>query len=348
MISQLNQRLRERCILPHQVRKRTNYINTQLDRDSVLTFAVRLVLVDMPLKRTPPATAASCAHSACDSESDLNSAQATVARKNSQTKKSTRNTKRKHEQVSGDDGSPTKSEMKLMFNDLKEDQNTKMKQLLDSIQDVKSQNADLQKSMEYMSQKYDDLLKRLDFLEGVRKSDNDYTKVLENKIESLERQLRSTTIEIRNIPMKQPETKQDLLNTVEKVGEVLNVVLQQSDINNVYRINAKSENKPIIVQLHNTALKEKIINCAKRHNKSQKDRLTTTLLNIEGPSKQVYISENLTQGAKMLFYKAREFAKVNDYSFCWTAHGRIFLRKREGAPQHRIDKEEDLRQVLKK
>ncbi|KAL4708006.1 hypothetical protein ACJJTC_010622 [Scirpophaga incertulas] len=65
-----------------------------------------------------------------------------------------------------------------------------------------------------------------------------------------------------------------------------------------------------------------------------------------GPSKPIFISENLTAKVKKLFYLSREFAKTHAYKFCWVTNGKIFLRKKENGTLSRIERESDLASQL--
>ncbi|KAJ8704355.1 hypothetical protein PYW08_013079 [Mythimna loreyi] len=64
----------------------------------------------------------------------------------------------------------------------------------------------------------------------------------------------------------------------------------------------------------------------------------------------IFVSESLTSKMKKLYYLARDFAKQNGYAYHWTAHGKIYIKKEDGAPTRRISKEtdfEDLKQLNK-
>lgn len=244
--------------------------------------------------------------------------------------RSSRMTKRKSDDI-------TRSEILDLFTSLKEDQDLKFSAILNSINDVKV-------SMDCMSRKYDEALQRIDLLEESKKSQDTKIQFLENKIEILERYTRGTSIELRNVPQTTKETKEDLRNIIQKTAEALRVPLDSSsDIKDVYRINSKSEVKPIIADFTTVFARDSFLTSYKNFNKVHSlEKLSTVTLCISGPSKPVYISENLTQKDRKLYFLAREFAKSYGYAFCWTSFGRIYLRKEEGSPQVRIFSEGDL------
>lgn len=48
---------------------------------------------------------------------------------------------------------------------------------------------------------------------------------------------------------------------------------------------------------------------------------------------------------RRIFYLAREFAKENNYNYCWSSRGFVYLREKENAPFIRIMNESDLDQL---
>ncbi|KAF9412467.1 hypothetical protein HW555_009037 [Spodoptera exigua] len=143
---------------------------------------------------------------------------------------------------------------------------------------------------------------------------------------------------------EQRETSGDLINSIQKLGKILNIDIETSGIRDIYRVNTKTDNnKPIIVEFVSKLTKENIITAVKKFNsENRNNKLNTTHLQIKGPQNPIYVAETLTASARKLFYLSREFAKEHNYSFCWVANGRIFLRKAEGQKSTRVDSESDL------
>lgn len=241
-----------------------------------------------------------------------------------------RKNKRKNDDIS-------KSEIIDMFTSLREDQDLKFTAIISCVNEVKV-------SIDFMTQKYDEALKRLETLEVEKRASDSKIQFLEDRIEFLERSTRGTSIEIRNIPQSAKETKVDLRNIIIKTAETLCIPLDSSSaIKDVYRINSKSQHKPIIADFTTVFARDNFLSSFKRYNKEhQTDKLSTAVLSIGGPGRPVYLSENLTQRDRKLYFNARQFAKNHGYSFCWTTFGRIYLRKEEGSPQIRITSDSDL------
>ncbi|CAH2269991.1 uncharacterized protein LOC120627002 [Pararge aegeria] len=294
----------------------------------------------MPLNRTPPPHAPSSeanlsveqnlsADYACEHEASVCSTP----------KLTFRNAKRRR---SASDGGITHfmSEMRQLFQELKAQQSETINKLCSAVEDLRS-------SVSFLAEKYDSLASKYDKLESGRKDDQKCIKLLEEALEKSEHSYRSACLEIRNVPVNNAETKEHLVNTVINTGKALNLEIQPYEIKDVFRIKTKiPENKTIIVDLNSVILKEKIMFAVRKFNKGQ-NRLSTEHLKITGPAKPVFISENLTSKMKRVFFLARDYAKTNDFRFCWVSHGKIYLRKREGGALFRISSESDLTKLQK-
>ncbi|KOB76170.1 Zinc finger DNA binding protein [Operophtera brumata] len=295
----------------------------------------------MPLHRTPPKTDSPATgvsksplqHSFSDPNivESINAASSLISVAN-------RCIKRKRD----DTDDISKSEILDLFSKLRDDQDAKFSAILNSINDVKL-------SMNTMSQKYEEVLQRLDHLEEEKKGYDSKIQFLEDKVETLERHTRGTSIEIRNIPQDPKERKEDLKSILSKTADVLNVTLDSAEIKDIYRIGAKSSVKPIIADFTTVLKRDEFIRSFKKLNKQPSTvKLCTESLSITGTSKLIYISENLTQRDRRLYFIAREFTKACDYAFCWISFGRIFIRKSEGSPHIRISCEGDLEKLKTK
>lgn len=229
-------------------------------------------------------------------------------------------------------------EMRKMFQDFKDDQGKRSDHICSAVEVIRS-------SVDFLAEKHDALRTRVEQLEVGRKADAQYIKSLEDRLDGVERNSRSTCLEIRNIPAPASESKTALLETFINTSKVLNVPIQHNEVKDIFRINNKDPaQRTIIVDLTSALLKEKMVMMYRKFNKGT-SKLTTEHLHLSGPPKQIFISENLSPKMKRLFYLAREFAKSNDFMFCWVSHGKIFLRRRENGPLFRVMNENDLDNV---
>lgn len=237
-------------------------------------------------------------------------------------------------------------EVRDLFSKFAAEQRARLDILESSLTEIKSQNDAISLSMSTLSAKYDELKTELENFKQERKEHICYIKTLENKLEKLELQSCTTKLEIRNIPKFQNETKEQLCNTVKKIGTTLNLQLQTADIRDVYRPFAKpGVIKPIVVEFTSVLTKESLISNLKKLTQQEKtDKLNSKLFGQENSesNKPIYISECLTPKGRRLFFLARDFASSNDYKYCWTSYGKIYLRKKEGMAHVRIEEEIDL------
>ncbi|KAI5638597.1 hypothetical protein NE865_08789 [Phthorimaea operculella] len=219
--------------------------------------------------------------------------------------------------------------------------------ILNMIKEIKEQNEGIKKSIEFVTARYDDMELQIKSLEQRSKEDQSRLAILEQKIESLQQAARVSTFEIRNIPVKKEETKEDLCTLATKLGKVLDVSVNATDIKNIHRGYAKPDAvKPIIVEVQSAMLKEKVLASAKSyHRKNRNNQLTTRQMNLEGPPTPVYVSEHLSPTMRRLFSLARDFRSTNGYKYCWATPGAIYLRKKEGDPATRLRSEQDLKKL---
>lgn len=303
----------------------------------------------MPLNRTPPASSVSSPIQHCTSEPSL------TREGNSEYAAATPNAtfvnKRRRGSSSDEGGERLGSfmiEIKELFEEFKREQNQKFEKLTAAVDEIKMQNSEIQTSVQFLSQKYDSIINQIEKLESEKQQHLHQLQLLENRMENYERLSRSTCIEIKNIPVIPSETKDKLLNTVISMGNSLNVPITSHEVKDVFRINSRDPNtRTVLVDFTGVMLKEKIIQMYRRRNK-ENSRLTTDNLKLPGPSKPVFISESLTPKMKRLFFLARDFAKLNQYSHCWISNGKILLRRKEGEKYVIVRNEDDLSELKPK
>ncbi|KAJ8714482.1 hypothetical protein PYW07_002707 [Mythimna separata] len=304
----------------------------------------------MPINRTPPPVALPLFTNSTSSESlaPVMMHEATLHQCQSApdlSKIPTNITERKKRKYEGkaDKGPVTLS----TFNTSSGDQEFRFEDLMEKIDSIIVQNSELKHSVEVMSSKYDEFLRRVATLEAERIEDKKKIQLLEEKLEQMERKTRSTGIEIRNIPKTDGETKEDLCSLVLNMGTSLNIDVKSSNIKDIYRLKSKDNSHPIIVDFTTVVTKEKVMGGVKKFNKSKakEAKLNTNHLKINGPLAPVYVAECLTYRAQKLFYIARAFQRSHGYQFCWTANGVVYLRKKVNDPQIRITSEADVEKL---
>lgn len=300
----------------------------------------------MPVARTPPQQTSAQTQPLlhCVSEPNLNFAERADMDEHNVTVR----TKRKLSETSTDLDSRLSSfmsEMRAMFIDFRNEQEGKIEKLISAVEQIKMQNCEIQHSVEFLSHNLDSLKEQVQTLEKEQNKNTQYIQTLEEKIEKFESSARSTCIEIRNIPPSKQESKTLLLETVTKTLNTIQLSVQSHEIRDVFRITSKDPgNRPIIVDFTSVLMRDRVIEGYKKYNKNN-SRLTTESLRITGPVKPIFISENLTPKMKRLFFLTRDFAKVNEFKYCWVSHGKIFLRKSDGLSLCPIRSESDLNKL---
>lgn len=213
---------------------------------------------------------------------------------------------------------------------------------------IKASNNGIEKSLEDISIQMKDLDRKMDMLEGERKNTRAKIAELEERSESLERFVRKTSIEIRGVPKKKKERKEELLSMVTSLIKTTGIEYSPYDIKDIYRLPSKENatTSTIVTEFSNNFFKEKFLSSAKQFNSTQRGRqLNTRHLGLDGPEMTLFISEHLTPKAKRLHFLARDFARTEQFQYCWIANGRVFLRKKEGEKYTVVKNENTFQQL---
>uniref|UniRef100_A0A2A4J7R2 AWS domain-containing protein n=1 Tax=Heliothis virescens TaxID=7102 RepID=A0A2A4J7R2_HELVI len=214
--------------------------------------------------------------------------------------------------------------------------------------ELQSSNDDVIKSIQFISSQYEEMRLKIETIEKTKKEQYDRIKILEDKIEELDRATCLSKLEIRNLPQKERETRNDLMKAVLNITETVNSNLEQNQVKDIYRITNKTkQNSVVVVDVSTPMTKSNIIKAVKDYNLKHKPKsLNASCIDDKYEPKPLFVSEHLTFKTKKLYYLTREFAKSEKYAFAWTANGKIYLRKKEGDP-HIIIKSENQLESLK-
>lgn len=298
----------------------------------------------MPLNRSPPTSSSMSRNSAlqhCDSEPNLNLSTENESYINTGLRK------RKYYNDLSDELTSIQDKFTSMLMTLKREQDTKLSTIMECVGNIRQQNDDIRESIKFMSERYDTILSNVQSLQEENKSYRKRIEMLEDKIDGLERSSHASRIELRNVPQKDRETKNDLLNMLVKTGEVLGSTLQKTDVKDIYRINTKNvSNKPIVADFASNIAREKFISDLKLYNRTNRNKkLTSADIDIPGPPTPIFISENLPQKIRQLYAVARNFRKLNNYAYCWTSSGRVYLKKTEQDRPILVKSQEDINKL---
>ncbi|CAH2233590.1 jg16178 [Pararge aegeria aegeria] len=257
-----------------------------------------------------------------------------------------------------DDLALFKDELKLMMENFITTQNTRLTKLEQHMIEVKKQNneikttnGEIEKCTKFMSEQIHSIETKISDLEQDRKNISSHITYLEEKIDYIQKKSIVTCVEIRNIPKKSNETKEDLYDYIKKLSTKMQVPGCQSDLRDIYRIPNRSEktNSTLIVEFTNTLTKYKFLQANKKKYGNSSERLYNSDmgLNLEGSKQPIYIGEHLTPKTRRLFFLARDLKKTLKFAHCWTSNGNIYLRKSEGAKYIFVKNEAQLNEIRK-
>ncbi|CAB3220852.1 unnamed protein product [Arctia plantaginis] len=200
-----------------------------------------------------------------------------------------------------------REELHEMICALQSQQNSRLDVLEKYISEIKLQNdtthrnhLDIEKSIEFVASKVDDIQVTINRLEEQRKEIASQIAHIEEKCETRERLSRKTSVLIRNIPKQKSETKEKLFEMVKKLSTTLGIKIEECGMRDVYRTPSKPNQNTtgIIAEFTSTLLKEKLLTAAKTHKlnslRFKTEQLNSSHMGLDGPKVEIYLSEHLT------------------------------------------------------
>lgn len=201
---------------------------------------------------------------------------------------------------------------------------------------------EMEKALEFLSKKYDEFLlsfeaqktelnelktKALDLEVQLAERDSKIVQLAAD-VDNLESYSRRNNLEIHGVRFTDNE---DLAATLASFANKLELpVPSPSDVEAVHRLKSKPGTvPPILVRFANRSIRDRWLG-KRNYLKSEK----------------IYLNENLTLRVKRLLWLTKNRAKEQNYRFWWTRGGRVYARKIDGAPQIRINNEDDLNKLV--
>lgn len=211
-----------------------------------------------------------------------------------------------------------------------------------------TQNQSIQQTIESMNNKHEQILTRINILEQENSEYKQKVIALENKIDLMEKNNCTTTLEIRNVPKQKEEDKVALIAIMKTLS--MSVGDDKPIGENEFRDIHRNRLGTIVVNFTSNLRKENLFTHYRNFNKQKRDSkepgLNTSHLNLPGPTHQIYISEALTSKTRRLFYLARESVKNNKLAAAWTSYGKLYVKKEQGSTPYRITQDEQLENLL--
>lgn len=259
----------------------------------------------------------------------------------------TTRTKRRRE--SSPNSKDFKDEIRQLLAEFKMAQKHEFEKVFSNLKDIRQSNLEIANSISFLMAQHDEFKKKIEKLENKVQENNNYILTLEEKIEHLQRDALKGKFEIKNVPKQKNESKEDLIKMVLCLSNNIGNAVTQKEIKDVYRIRVKNPNEtrtPIIVET-DTMTKVQILRSGKAYNIKNKSKLCSKHLGINTPEDTpIYISEHLTAKASRLHFLARDLVKTKAYKYCWTAYGRVYLRRNEDSPIININSESQIQNLI--
>lgn len=243
-----------------------------------------------------------------------------------------------------------KEEVKELISSLMAPQQEKIKEIYQTLMEIKTTNSNIESSMSFLAAQNEELKSKIERLEEQSKNDRDCITILEDKIEDLQRGSRKANFEIKNVPKIVKESKDDLIKMTLCLSNQVGCNITKPDISDIYRLRNKrtnTTNSPIIVELKSTILKSDLLKSTKAFNRKQNGKLCAKHLGFKtDENTPIYISEQLTTRGARLHFLARDLAKSKEYKYCWTAYGKVYIKKDDDSPTIVINCESQVHNLL--
>lgn len=174
---------------------------------------------------------------------------------------------------------------------------------------------------------------------------------LQIQLNNQAQQLLSSELEVMGLPETPNENQYHIiLTTAAKLG----MKLEEADVNFVSRAGPRrkdertnSQPRPLVVSFVRRAKREEFL----KHGRSRRSTLSSRDIVPTAPDMRVFINERLTSDGRRLFRDTREWVKENNFKYCWTRGGLIYVRKyegKDGSPALQIRSHGDLQKLSEK
>lgn len=261
-----------------------------------------------------------------------------------------RNRRPREDELSPSQFHDFKEEMTRIMTTFTNGQQNKYEEISNTLKSLQQITSNIEQNVTLLTSQNEEFQKKIEHLETQAKKDREYIHILEDKVEDLQRASRRTCIELKNVPRKPSENRDDLINMMTCLSNTVNLELRDRDIRDVFRLKARNDKEkspPIIVELGSTILKTDLLRKSKEYNNKNKCKLQAKHLGLTtSEDTPVYISEQLTAKGARLFFLARDLTRSKKFKYCWTSFGRVFVRKDDFSKIICVQSEAQVHQLL--
>ncbi|KAH9642393.1 hypothetical protein HF086_004925 [Spodoptera exigua] len=227
-----------------------------------------------------------------------------------------------------------------------------LRSLSSEIQLLRGDVGDLKSHIKYLSEHLTQCYSRLEEydtrIKTLEKREEEII-VLNNTITNLRDQLNNQSqaslkneLEISGIDELKNESP---LHIIRVIAHKIGVAVEESDIDFVSRVGPRRQKtdtsdaptRNLAVRFVRRYKRDEFLKAAR-----MRRSLSSTDIDIAGPTRNIFVNERLTPFNRQLFRSARNAAKIHGYKYCWIRNGAILIRKQEGNPAIHIQNMEDL------
>lgn len=192
---------------------------------------------------------------------------------------------------------------------------------LDQVLEVKATVGNIEDSLQFMSEQYDELLARTgkneravkemhNRLDKLETGDKEIAK-LESVVDNLEWRSRQLNLEFHGLEVTKNE---DLLAKINSLSEQLELPpLSKDDVVAIHRLPARRDKIPGIICCF-----------AKR---ADRENWWENRKKLVRSDESPFILENVTRRARALLFEAKNWAKEANFKYVWHNNGRVLVRK---------------------
>lgn len=167
---------------------------------------------------------------------------------------------------------------------------------------------------------------------NIRTTKNKRLQYLETDYYNEQQQKLQNYITIHGIPQIKNE---EVINTVIKIAEKLNVKIEQDDIISHRMMNMKNHSNfsPImVVELKDIEVKQKIKCNFKNNGPIIVSQILKSAINTNKEHQKIYINDYLCNYVKQLLEQTKKIQAKCNLKFVWTKNGYVYARYNEGTP----------------
>lgn len=193
--------------------------------------------------------------------------------------------------------------------------------------------ADVMAKLDDMDKKYNSLFLKYNEQVKVNEELKSELKLIKKQLNNNEQKELNCNITIHGVPY---EEREKLHEIVKKIGNQLQVPVEEENFSAVRLGRGHQKNGPIRVHFRNEETKKTFLAS------KLKISLNSQILGYAANNK-IYLNHDLTKRNLEVFKAAQEYKKQNGYKYLWISSGKILLRKDEKSKVTLVEDEKDLK-----